>query len=119
MAGSQGRFSPMYGAVQKTQVGIAFVTGVQPEPAVEDGRRANIPQRPPFQLTSLRGRRKDHTTVDSDDMLDFHNHLVPGVDDGAANLDESRVGLAAFRSQKVSDVITTPHVRASLLDHPR
>jgi protein-tyrosine phosphatase len=52
-------------------------------------------------------------------MLDFHNHLMPGVDDGAANLDESRSGLAAFRSQRVSDVITTPHVRASLLDHPR
>jgi len=52
-------------------------------------------------------------------MLDFHNHLMPGVDDGAASLDESRTGLAAFRSQRVSDVITTPHVRASLLDRPR
>jgi protein-tyrosine phosphatase len=67
----------------------------------------------------MSGRRKDHTTVDSGQMLDFHNHLMPGVDDGAANIDESRVGLAAFRSQKVSDVITTPHIRASLLDHPR
>ena len=52
-------------------------------------------------------------------MLDFHNHLMPGVDDGAADLDEARSGLAAFRSQRVSDVITTPHIRASLLDHPR
>jgi len=52
-------------------------------------------------------------------MLDFHNHLMPGVDDGAADLNESRLGLAAFRSQRVSDVITTPHIRASLLDHPR
>lgn len=52
-------------------------------------------------------------------MLDFHNHLMPGVDDGAANIDESRTGLAAFRSQRVSNVITTPHVRASLLDHNR
>src|SRR6266571_4519317 len=52
-------------------------------------------------------------------MLDFHNHLMPGVDDGAADIDEARSGLAMFRSQRVSDVITTPHVRASLLDHPR
>lgn len=52
-------------------------------------------------------------------MLDFHNHLMPGVDDGAADIDESRAGLAAFRSQRVSNVITTPHVRASLLDHPK
>ena len=52
-------------------------------------------------------------------MLDFHNHLMPGVDDGAADIDEARSGLAAFRSQRVSDVITTPHVRASLLDRPQ
>jgi protein-tyrosine phosphatase len=52
-------------------------------------------------------------------MLDFHNHLMPGVDDGAVDMDESRAGLAAFRSQRLSDVITTPHVRASLLDRPR
>lgn len=49
-------------------------------------------------------------------MLDFHNHLMPGVDDGAANLDESRVGLAAFRAARISDVITTPHIRASMMD---
>jgi protein-tyrosine phosphatase len=52
-------------------------------------------------------------------MLDFHNHLMPGVDDGAADINESRTGLSAFRSQRVSNIITTPHVRASLLDHPQ
>ena len=52
-------------------------------------------------------------------MLDFHNHLMPGVDDGAADIDEARSGLGEFRSQRVSDVITTPHVRASLLDRPQ
>jgi protein-tyrosine phosphatase len=48
-------------------------------------------------------------------MLDFHNHLMPGVDDGAANIDEARTGLEAFRAQRVSDVITTPHLRASMI----
>lgn len=51
-------------------------------------------------------------------MLDFHNHLMPGVDDGAATLEESRLGLAAFRAERVVDVITTPHLRASMIDHP-
>jgi protein-tyrosine phosphatase len=52
-------------------------------------------------------------------MLDFHNHLMPGVDDGAVDLDESRVGLDTLRRQGVRDIITTPHIRASLTERPR
>jgi protein-tyrosine phosphatase len=48
-------------------------------------------------------------------MLDFHNHLMPGVDDGAANVDESRAGLAALAAEGVGEIITTPHFSASLL----
>lgn len=47
-------------------------------------------------------------------MIDFHNHLVPGVDDGAATLEESREALAAFAAQGVRTVIVTPHYRASV-----
>jgi protein-tyrosine phosphatase len=46
-------------------------------------------------------------------MIDFHNHLVPGVDDGAADLDQAREALAVMRAQGVRVVVTTPHVRAS------
>ncbi|MEO8192464.1 MAG: CpsB/CapC family capsule biosynthesis tyrosine phosphatase [Gemmatimonadales bacterium] len=59
------------------------------------------------------------TGLDSYRMLDFHNHLMPGVDDGAADLDESRAGLAVMREQGVSTIITTPHIRGSLTDKPR
>jgi protein-tyrosine phosphatase len=52
-------------------------------------------------------------------MLDFHNHLMPGVDDGAANIEESRSGLEAFRGEHVVDLITTPHLRASMIDRPQ
>lgn len=51
-------------------------------------------------------------------MIDFHNHLFPGVDDGAADLDESRAALEAFRAQGVDTVVSTPHFRASLLERP-
>src|SRR6266496_796256 len=51
-------------------------------------------------------------------MLDFHNHLMPGVDDGASSIAESRSGLEAFRTARVTDVITTPHMRASMTTHP-
>ena len=52
-------------------------------------------------------------------MLDFHNHLMPGVDDGAASLDESRSGLAVMQEQGITTIVTTPHLRASLTDQPR
>lgn len=48
-------------------------------------------------------------------MLDFHNHLIPAVDDGAANLSEAREGLAALMGQGATRIITTPHCGASLL----
>ena len=52
-------------------------------------------------------------------MLDFHNHLMPGVDDGAGDIDESRSGLSEFRAQRVECIITTPHLRGSMIDRPR
>lgn len=51
-------------------------------------------------------------------MIDFHNHLLPGVDDGAATLDETRAALAAFREQGVRAVVVTPHLRGSLTAEP-
>lgn len=51
-------------------------------------------------------------------MLDFHNHLMPGVDDGASDIDESREALQTLRSQGVTEIITTPHIRASLTKRP-
>ena len=47
-------------------------------------------------------------------MMDFHNHLMPAVDDGACDLDESRAGLEMLRSQGVREIITTPHIRGSM-----
>jgi protein-tyrosine phosphatase len=44
---------------------------------------------------------------------DLHNHLMPGVDDGAANDDEARSALLAMRDAGVRRIATTPHVSAS------
>lgn len=51
-------------------------------------------------------------------MLDFHSHLIPSVDDGAADLEESRVGLAAMAAEGVTTIVTTPHIAASLVLRP-
>ncbi len=49
-------------------------------------------------------------------MLDFHNHLIPGVDDGAATIDESRGGLKAMSASGITGVIATPHLAASQIE---
>lgn len=72
----------------------------------------------PFVATD--GRLAGHRSVRAvpairfSEMLDFHNHLMPGVDDGAASLDESRSGIATMLEQGITTIVTTPHIRGSL-----
>jgi protein-tyrosine phosphatase len=47
-------------------------------------------------------------------MLDFHNHLMPAVDDGAQDLGESLAALRQMHAEGVTDVIVTPHLDGSL-----
>ena len=42
-------------------------------------------------------------------LLDIHSHILPCVDDGAKNLEESIVLLEMLKSQGVTDVVATPH----------
>jgi protein-tyrosine phosphatase len=42
--------------------------------------------------------------------VDMHNHLIPGIDDGSANMDETIALLAKFESLGYKKVITTPHI---------
>jgi protein-tyrosine phosphatase len=47
-------------------------------------------------------------------VLDFHNHLMPAVDDGAQTIEDATQALIKFKADGVSTVITTPHVDGSL-----
>lgn len=51
-------------------------------------------------------------------MIDFHSHLIPGVDDGAADVEQAAAALAAFREQGVHTAVATPHVNGSLTRTP-
>lgn len=42
-------------------------------------------------------------------MIDVHSHVLPGVDDGARNMDESICMLKALAEQGFTGVIATPH----------
>lgn len=50
--------------------------------------------------------------------VDFHNHLLPGVDDGASSIEETRAGLQAMTADGVRTVIVTPHLRGMVTERP-
>lgn len=42
--------------------------------------------------------------------VDIHSHLIPGIDDGAKNMDETIAMLAKFENFGFRKIITTPHI---------
>lgn len=46
-------------------------------------------------------------------MIDLHSHLLPGVDDGSEQPEQSVAVLKRFGEQGISAVCCTPHLRAS------
>jgi protein-tyrosine phosphatase len=49
-------------------------------------------------------------------VIDLHTHVLPGIDDGARDLDEALALAAALADDGVETAVATPHLRA---DHPR
>ena len=43
--------------------------------------------------------------------VDMHSHLIPGIDDGAQNMEETIAMLAKFEALGFSKIITTPHIK--------
>lgn len=50
------------------------------------------------------------TDIFSDNFVDIHSHLLPGIDDGAKNLNHSIDLILRMRSYGIKNFITTPHV---------
>src|SRR5438046_1890302 len=46
--------------------------------------------------------------------VDLHCHLLPGIDDGAATLDDALVHARRLDAEGVRDVACTPHVKAAV-----
>lgn len=51
-------------------------------------------------------------------MLDFHNHLIPAVDDGSKSVEESLAAVERMSAQGITHIITTPHFQASTVKQP-
>ena len=43
--------------------------------------------------------------------IDFHSHILPGIDDGARNAQESAAMMQALSRQGVRQIVATPHFR--------
>jgi protein-tyrosine phosphatase len=46
-------------------------------------------------------------------LIDIHSHLLPNIDDGSQSVERSLAVLEKFAQQGITDVVLTPHVRAS------
>jgi tyrosine-protein phosphatase YwqE len=65
----------------------------------------------------FRKKPKEEPKVSSGLKVDIHSHFLPGLDDGAENLDETLEMLRAFADWGYSKVITTPHLIHDFYSH--
>jgi protein-tyrosine phosphatase len=65
--------------------------------------------------------RKKTTTPASFSSLavDFHSHLIPGIDDGVRTLEESMALIRRMAAMGYRKIITTPHISADLYPNTR
>ena len=54
------------------------------------------------------------TDNDPTALADFHSHLVPDVDDGARNLDDTLFAIEAMTREGIRKILTTPHLNGSI-----
>ena len=50
-------------------------------------------------------------------MRDLHCHILPGVDDGAPDLEASLAMLEAAKRVGITSIVCTPHVRDPYFDY--
>jgi len=55
---------------------------------------------------------------DATSLVDVHNHLVPGVDDGARHMDDVYAAVERMTRAGIRRIVTTPHIRAGLTLDP-
>tara|TARA_R100001369_G_scaffold92896_1_gene141069 strand:- start:82693 stop:83439 length:747 start_codon:yes stop_codon:yes gene_type:complete len=55
-------------------------------------------------------RKKEFLIDQLEGITDIHNHILPGIDDGAANLVDSIQLLERYNQMGISSFIATPHV---------
>lgn len=57
------------------------------------------------------------TEVFSDGFVDMHNHLLPGLDDGAKTTEDSLKMLSLYADLNIQKIIATPHTMQGVWDN--
>lgn len=52
-----------------------------------------------------------------DKFVDIHNHILPGIDDGAKNTEDSVALIRGFEQFGVSNFVATPHIMHNFYDN--
>ena len=51
-------------------------------------------------------------------MIDFHSHILPGIDDGAKDLEDSKKIIKEARNAGVEKIISTSHYALDCFESP-
>ena len=54
-----------------------------------------------------------------DGFVDIHSHILPGIDDGAKNIEETLMLISKMKELRFSKIIATPHTYKGLYDNTR
>lgn len=61
-------------------------------------------------LNFFNGKPKLASEPDRSHWVDFHSHLLPGIDDGCKTIEDSIENIRELQYQGVKRIITTPHI---------
>ena len=64
----------------------------------------------------MKTRQKSHAEAARTRIVDVHSHILPGIDDGSRNVEESINLLEQLKSQGIDTVTATPHFYPSEQD---
>tara|TARA_B100000963_G_scaffold352286_1_gene365221 strand:+ start:82 stop:822 length:741 start_codon:yes stop_codon:yes gene_type:complete len=65
----------------------------------------------------LKKTKPNISEIISNDFVDIHSHILPGIDDGAQNLKESRSLISQMCEMGFKKIIGTPHTYPGLYDN--
>jgi len=60
-----------------------------------------------------------HQTDQTDPLLDLHTHILPGIDDGAKNWEESLQMCRFAQKEGITTIACTPHIMSGIYDNNR
>lgn len=55
-------------------------------------------------------KKKEYLKDHIEGLVDIHNHILPGIDDGAPTVEDSLNLIRRFQNIGISDLICTPHI---------